>query len=82
MFAALLMEPGKKIFDEKFVFRGRSIGQIEMSPFLGLANPLFINTVFPRILSAETILFWKLECGNYSKEETIQGRKLLIIRRF
>ena len=40
------------------------------------------DTVFPRIVSAETILFWKLECGNYSREETIQGRKLLIIRRF
>ena len=24
------------------------------------------------------ILFWNLECGNYSREETIQGRKLLI----
>ena len=36
-----------------------------------------ISTVFPRIVSAETILFWNLECGNYSKEETIQGRKLL-----
>ena len=35
-------------------------------------------TVFPRIVSAETILFWKLDCGNYSREETIQGRKLLI----
>ena len=23
------------------------------------------------------ILFWNMECGNYSKEETIQGRKLL-----
>ena len=36
-----------------------------------------IYTVFPRIVSAETILFWKLECGKYSREETIQGRKLL-----
>ena len=51
-------------------------------------------TVFPRIVSAETILFWKLQCGkysrvetidfllfrsgNYSREESIQGRKLLI----
>ena len=35
------------------------------------------DTVFPRIVSAETILFRKLECGNYSREETIQGRKLL-----
>ena len=37
----------------------------------------YVLTVFPRIVSAETILFWKLECGNYSREETIQGRKLL-----
>ena len=35
-------------------------------------------TVFLRIVSAETILFWKLDCGKYSREETIQGRKLLI----
>ena len=28
-------------------------------------------TVFPRIVSTETILFWKLECGKYSREETI-----------
>ena len=41
-------------------------------------NYKIINTVFPRIVSAETILFWKLDCGNYSREETIQGRKLLI----
>jgi len=33
-------------------------------------------TVFPRIVSAETILFWKLECGKYSREGTIQERKL------
>ena len=36
----------------------------------------FMPTVFPRIVSAETILFWKLKCGKYSREETIQGRKL------
>ena len=36
------------------------------------------HTVFPRIVPAETILFLKLECGNYSREETIQGRQLLI----
>ena len=36
------------------------------------------NTVFPRIVSAETILFWKLECGKYSREESIRGRKVLI----
>ena len=40
------------------------------------------HTVFPRIVSAETILFWKLECGNYSREEINQGRKLLILRSF
>ena len=34
--------------------------------------------VFPQIVSAETILFWKLQCGKYSRVETIQGRKLLI----
>ena len=39
-------------------------------------------TVFPRIVSAETILFLKLECGKYSREETNQGRKLLILRGF
>ena len=32
--------------------------------------------VFPRIVSAETILFWKLDCDHYSREEIIQGRKL------
>ena len=50
--------------------------------FMNAKNPLtwgqwyIWNTVFPRIVSAETILFWKLYCGNYSREETIQGRKL------
>ena len=38
---------------------------------------IFITyTVFPRIVSAETILFWKLDFDHYSREETIQGRKL------
>ena len=32
---------------------------------------LHTNTVFPRIVSAETILFWKLDCDHYSREETI-----------
>jgi hypothetical protein len=36
------------------------------------------GTVFPHIVAAATILFWKLRCGNYSREETIQRRKLLI----
>ena len=35
-----------------------------------------IITVFPRIVSAETILFWNFQCGNYSREETIKGRKV------
>ena len=30
-----------------------------------------LGTVFQQIVSVETILFWKLECGNYSREETI-----------
>ena len=45
-------------------------------------------TLFPQIVSAETILFLNLAirtvtfdhskyvCGHYSREETIQGRKL------
>ena len=37
-----------------------------------------IITVFPHIVAAATILFWNLRCGNYSREETIQRRKLLI----
>ena len=35
------------------------------------------HTVFPRIVSAETILFLNLWCDNYSREESIQRRKLL-----
>ena len=38
----------------------------------------FLGLSFPHIVSTATILFWKLWCGNHSKEETIQGRKLLI----
>ena len=56
-----------------------------------LKTALISITVFPRIVSAETILFLNLtlcnvlsslvtvhmyRCGNYSREETIQGRKL------
>ena len=48
---------------------------MNLSPLWACIFTLY--TVFPRIVSAETILFWKLECGNYSREETIQGRKLL-----
>ena len=36
------------------------------------------DTVFPHIVAAATILFWEFECGNYSREETVQRRKLLI----
>ena len=53
--------------------------QRQSSPNTLIELDLFnINTVFPRIVSAETILFLKFKCGNYSREETIQGRKLLI----
>ena len=51
-------------------------------PFIQISSQFYPSfcpdkiTVFPRIVSAETILFWKLKCGNYSREETIQGRKL------
>jgi hypothetical protein len=34
-------------------------------------------TVFPQIVSAETILFWNFGCIYYSRDETIQRRKLL-----
>ena len=37
-----------------------------------------VGTVFHNIVPAATILFWKLECGKYSREETNQGRKLII----
>ena len=36
------------------------------------------STVFPHIIAAATILFWNLRCGNYSREETIQRRKLFL----
>ena len=42
----------------------------------------FITTVFPRIVSAETILFLKLDCDHYSREETIQGRKAFFYSNF
>ena len=43
---------------------------------------LEVFTVFPQILSTETILFWiwpyvhKYKCGNHSRAETIQGWKV------
>ena len=40
------------------------------------SNDVF--TVFPYVVAAATILFWRLGCGKYSREETIQRRKLLI----
>ena len=39
----------------------------------------FQTTVFPHIVAAATILFWNLECGNYSREETVQRGKLSAI---
>ena len=45
---------------------GRKRAEIQFS-----VEDLFLITVFPRIVSAETIIFWKLECGKYSREETI-----------
>ena len=38
----------------------------------------FVSTVFPRIIVATTILFLRFRCDNYSRETTIQRRKLLI----
>ena len=38
----------------------------------------FWNTVFPRIVVATTILFLSFGCDNYSRETTIQRRKLLL----
>ena len=43
--------------------------QLAITPILKI-HEFSLGTVFPRIVSAETILFWKLECGKYSREET------------
>ena len=44
------------------------------------------KTKFPRIINVldTNYSFWetKVSCGKYSKEESIQGRKLLISRTF
>ena len=40
------------------------------------------NTVFPRIVVATTILFWRVGYENYSRETTIQRRKLLFFLNF
>ena len=45
-------------------------------PKLTMVQP----TAFPRIVVATTILFLGLRCDNYSRETTIQGRKLLFSR--
>ena len=37
-----------------------------------------MTTIFPRIVVGTTILFLRLGCDNYSRETTIQRRKLLI----
>ena len=44
---------------------------VVFDPIKILVGWIHQNTVFPRIISAETILFWKLKCGKYSREETI-----------
>ena len=38
---------------------------------LSFSKLMQIPTVIPQIVSTETSLFWKLECGKYSREETI-----------
>ena len=61
-----------KVYFEKVIF-----DNFKTLCYLNSDNKFTIqDTVFPQIVSAETILFWKLECGNYSREETIQGGKL------
>ena len=40
------------------------------------------NSVFPRIVSAETILFWNKKCGNYSREETIVFLRVSSLEKF
>jgi hypothetical protein len=42
----------------------------------------FTYPVFPRIVVATTILFWRVGCDNYSRETTIQRRKLLFFLDF
>ena len=32
---------------------------------------MYTSTIFPHKVAAATILFWKLKCGKYSREETI-----------
>ena len=35
-------------------------------------------TVFPRIVSAETILFWNLKCDHYSSRECVRNLDLRV----
>ena len=48
--------------------------EIAATPYLLLLllNNQVIHTVFPHIVAAAIILFWKLESGKYSREETNQ----------
>ena len=61
-----------KIYSHSQIFRYS--GSIFCLPY----RPNFPDTVFPRIVVATTILFLWLGCDNYSRETTIQRRKLLI----
>ena len=45
--------------------------------FISGVIALSLHTVFPRIVVATTILFLGLRCDNYSRETTVQRRKLL-----
>ena len=54
----------------------------KLLPYSPIQANVSLRTVFPRIVSAETILFWKLKCRKYSREESIQGRKLLFFLLF
>jgi hypothetical protein len=51
---------------------------ISKFPFGAIVSTKKPTIVFPHIVAAATILCLKLGCSNYSREETIQRRKLLI----
>ena len=57
--------------------RGRREGQIYRHILVDQLTLCPPYTVFPQIVVATTILFWGSWCDNYSRETTIQGRKLL-----
>ena len=65
------------VFVNKTINQKYNAGLDTVQDFLNM-SAYIENTVFPHIVAAATILFWELECGNYSREETIQRRKLLI----